>query len=153
MDGHSSSSSNKYFREIWGEEWLWPLVGEVVDTLVDQDLFEIVIDEKSEEQIRMEKYIVENILETVDACPFYRSTTSALFMTSQQVLGQILPVKSKSPSRFPLRRNYYYHTSTQSSNNTYSLPPPSSPTRTRRWPTAPRCRRPSCRAPTPRRSS
>merc|ERR1712142_121716 len=127
MDGQSSSSSIKYFREIWGEEWLWPLVEEVVDTLVDQDLFEIVIDEKSEEQIRMEKYIVENILETVDACPFYRSTTSALFMTSQQVLGQILPVKSKSPSRFPLRRNYYYHTSTQSSNNTYSLPPPPSP--------------------------
>jgi len=58
--------NNNRYQEICGEEWLWPMVEDVIDTLVEQQVIEVVMDEKTEEQVRMEKYIVENILESDD---------------------------------------------------------------------------------------
>ena len=51
-------------QDIWGEEWQWPLVGEVADSMLAQQAEECLLEEKTEEEIRMEKFIVENILHT-----------------------------------------------------------------------------------------
>ena len=51
---------------IWGEEWQWPVVGQVADSILSQ-AEECLTEEKTEEEIRMEKYIVENILESEES--------------------------------------------------------------------------------------
>merc|ERR1719318_2358997 len=44
-------------KHIWGEEWQWPVVGDCM-------LAQQTEDDKTEEEIRMEKYIMENILDS-----------------------------------------------------------------------------------------
>jgi len=53
-------------RAIWGEEWQWPVVGQVADSILSQ-AEECLTEEKTEEEIRMENYIVENILESEES--------------------------------------------------------------------------------------
>ena len=55
---------NINYQDIWGEEWQWPVVGEVTNSMLAQQAEECLLEEKTEEEIRMEKYIVENILDS-----------------------------------------------------------------------------------------
>ena len=53
----------QWYQEMLGEEWQWPVVCEVMDDFIGpQEGGDRGLEEKTEEQIRMEKYIVENIL-------------------------------------------------------------------------------------------
>ena len=51
-------------QDIWGEEWQWPVVGDVTNSMLAQQAEECLLEEKTKEEIRMEKFIVENILDS-----------------------------------------------------------------------------------------
>ena len=48
--------NENYMRNVWGEEWSWPVVGEYVTNVLEET--GVV----TEEELRMRRYIVRNIL-------------------------------------------------------------------------------------------
>ena len=54
---------NSNHQDIWGEEWQWPVVGEVTDSMLAQQAEECLMEDKTEEEIRMENFIMDNILD------------------------------------------------------------------------------------------
>jgi len=101
------------------------MVGDVIDTLVDQQVLEVVMDDKTEEQVRMEKYIVENILESNDVQedllpfgvlssppPTSHASFLSLHSTSYPITTTTTSYQVSSPSNIP----YQPRTLTMSSN-------------------------------------
>ena len=52
---------NKENTDTLGEEWQWPIVKEIINIVLSRQE-ELIEKEKTKEEIKMEKYIVDNIL-------------------------------------------------------------------------------------------
>ena len=120
-------NNKNHFQEILGEEWLWPMVGDVIDTLVDQQL---LMEEKTEEQKRMEKYIIENILksdeEQEDLLPFGPSNLSTSHASVFSSNSTSPPITTTTRYLASSASNILYQPTTLSVMPSYSQPPPTS---------------------------